>query len=64
VASPGKHLIGAWWLPAAYFADAYVRRGGWMDGHAGFAYDFLKASYFWEIGLKVHELERSAGRGR
>lgn len=56
--------IGACWLPAAYFLDSYVRRGGWMDGHAGFAYAFLKACYFWEIGLKVRELERGAGHGR
>lgn len=52
--------IGAWWLPGVYFLDTYVRRGGWMDGHAGLAYAFLKASYFWEIGLKVRELERGA----
>ena len=56
--------IGAWWLPTAYFLDAWIRRGGWRDGHAGFAYAFLKACYFWEIGLKVRELQRGATRGR
>lgn len=56
--------IGAWWLPGAYFIEMYLRRGGWLDGSAGFAYALLKASYFWEIGLKVRELERSADRGR
>jgi glycosyltransferase involved in cell wall biosynthesis len=56
--------IGAWWLPSAYFLDTWIRRGGWKDGHAGFAYAFLKACYFWEIGLKVDELERGAARGR
>lgn len=56
--------IGAWWLPAAYFVDCYVRRGGFRDGHAGFAYAMVKAIYFWEIGLKLREQnEGPSGRG-
>lgn len=51
--------IGRWWLPAAYFLDCYVRRGGFRDGRAGFAYALAKAFYFWEIGLKVRELGQS-----
>jgi glycosyltransferase involved in cell wall biosynthesis len=47
--------IGAWWLPAAYFLDTYVRRAGFRDGYPGFAYAMAKAIYFWNIGLKVRE---------
>ncbi|MFO0783002.1 MAG: glycosyltransferase family 2 protein [Phycisphaerales bacterium] len=47
--------IGSWWLPAAYFTDVYVRRRGFLDGHAGFVFAFMKAVYFWEIGLKARE---------
>jgi glycosyltransferase involved in cell wall biosynthesis len=54
--------VGRWWLPLAYFADSYVRRQGFRDGHAGFAYAAMKAAYFWEIGLKAAEIER-ADRG-
>ncbi len=49
--------VGKWWLPAAYFADVYFRRRGFMDGHAGFVFAFLKASYFWQVGLKAREIE-------
>lgn len=47
--------IGAWWLPTAYFLDTYIRRSGFRDGYAGFAYAMAKAIYFWNIGLKVRE---------
>lgn len=47
--------IGKWWLPAAYFTDVYVRRRGFLDGHAGFVFALMKATYFWEIGLKARE---------
>jgi glycosyltransferase involved in cell wall biosynthesis len=56
--------IGRWWLPAAYFLDAYVRRGGFRDGHAGFAYALAKAVYFWEIGLKAREHARAESAAR
>jgi glycosyltransferase involved in cell wall biosynthesis len=49
--------LGKWWLPAAYFADSYLRRRGFLDGYPGFVYAVLKAIYFWEIGLKLRELE-------
>ncbi len=47
--------LGAWWLPAAYFLDVYLRKGGIRDGYPGFAYAVAKAIYFWNIGLKVRE---------
>jgi len=52
-------MVGKWWLPAVYFLDNYVRRGGILDGYAGFAYAYLKACYFWEIGVKMRELRSS-----
>ena len=55
--------IGAWWLPAAYFVDCYVRRGGFRDGRAGFAYAMVKAIYFWEIGLKLREQNEGPSGG-
>lgn len=54
--------IGRWWLPTAYFLDTYVRRGGFRDGSAGFAYAFAKACYFWQIGVKVREASEAAQR--
>ncbi len=51
--------IGRAWLPVVYFFDVYVRRLGWLDGHAGFCYALLKANYLWEIGLKVREFSRN-----
>ena len=38
------------WLPAAYFLDGYVRRGGFLDGWPGLCHAWLKARYFAEIG--------------
>jgi glycosyltransferase involved in cell wall biosynthesis len=56
--------IGKWWLPAAYFADVYLRRQGFRDGHAGLAFALLKSIYFWEIGLKARELADEAKAAR
>jgi glycosyltransferase involved in cell wall biosynthesis len=53
--------LGRWWLPPAHFFYSYVVRGGFLDGHAGFAYALAKSNYFWEIGLKVRETAATAG---
>lgn len=46
--------------PLAFFAYSYFIRGGFMDGRAGFDYAFALAAYYWQIGLKVRELERTS----
>lgn len=46
-------MLGAWWLPAAYFLDGYVRRLGFLDGRAGFWHAWMKAVYFRRIGQLI-----------
>lgn len=52
-------VLGAWWLPAAYFLDGYVRRLGFLDGWRGLRHAWLKAGYFAEIGRLMRSLEPS-----
>ena len=49
--------IGKPWLPIAYFLHMYLAKGGFRDGYPGFAYAFAKAVYFWDIGIKLRELD-------
>ncbi|QTG79514.1 glycosyltransferase family 2 protein [Arthrobacter crystallopoietes] len=44
--------------PLVFFLYAYLIRGGFRDGRAGFDYAFALSSYYWQIGMKVRELER------
>jgi glycosyltransferase involved in cell wall biosynthesis len=44
-----------WWLAPAYFLYSYVWKLGFLDGTHGFAFAFLKAAYFYQIRLKIHE---------
>ncbi len=46
--------------PAIFFVYAYLLRGGFRDGRAGFDYAFALSTYYWQIGLKTRELERQA----
>lgn len=46
--------------PLFFFIFAYIVRGGFLDGRAGFDYAFALSSYYWQIDLKVRELERVA----
>ncbi len=46
-------MLGAWWLPSAYFLDGYVRRLGLLDGRAGFWHAWMKAAYFRRIGRLI-----------
>jgi len=48
-------LAGSVILPVFYFTWAYVIRGGFLDGHAGFVHAMSKAIYFWQIGIKLNE---------
>jgi glycosyltransferase involved in cell wall biosynthesis len=52
--------LDKWWFCLAYFATAYILKRGFLDGGAGLAHAFLKASYFVEMRLKILEL-RAAG---
>jgi len=44
--------------PALFFFYAYLFRGGFRDGRAGFDYAFALSTYYWQIGVKTRELER------
>ena len=45
--------------PAAFFLYSYLFRAGFLDGRAGFDYAFALSSYYWQIGVKTRELQRS-----
>ena len=49
--------LDRWWFAPAYFLFTYVIRRGFLDGHAGRAYAFLKYVYFAEVRLKILELQ-------
>lgn len=46
--------------PVLFFLYAYVARGGFLDGRAGFDYASALAMYYWQIGVKYRELQRNA----
>jgi glycosyltransferase involved in cell wall biosynthesis len=43
--------------PIAFFLVCYVLRLGFLDGRAGFHYAIAKSMYYWQVGVKVRELE-------
>lgn len=45
--------------PLAFFLYSYVARLGFLDGRAGFDYAFALTSYYWQIGVKTRDLERT-----
>jgi glycosyltransferase involved in cell wall biosynthesis len=45
--------------PAVFFVFAYLVKGGFLDGRPGFDYAFALSSYYWQIDLKVREVNRS-----
>ena len=47
---PGKPLI--------YFLYYYILRAGFLDGREGFAFNTLKAFYWYQIGIKEFEMRR------
>lgn len=50
--------------PLAFWAYSYVFRMGFLDGRAGLDYAVALAGYYWQIGVKVRELERLGGPNR
>ena len=49
-----------WWLAPAHFVSSWIFKLGILDGRAGFAFAVLKAIYFFQIRLKIIELELDA----
>lgn len=45
--------------PLVFFAYSYLVRLGFLDGRAGFDYALALAGYYWQIGLKIRELQRA-----
>ncbi|KXZ60589.1 Glycosyl transferase family 2 [Microbacterium laevaniformans] len=43
--------------PFLFFGYAYVARGGFLDGRAGFDYATALSTYYWQIGVKYRELQ-------
>ena len=54
--------IRRWWLAPGYFLASYVFRFGILDGYPGFAFALLKWIYFFQIRLKIIELEKAERR--
>ena len=52
-------LMKTSFLPIIYFFGAYFLKMGFMDGKAGFAIAINKALYFYQIKLKIEELEEA-----
>lgn len=45
--------------PLAFFTYAFLLRGGFLDGRAGFDYAVALSTYYWQIGVKQRELLRN-----
>jgi hypothetical protein len=61
--SPAKALFNALPLRSlAFFVYAYVVRGGFLDGRAGYHYALANAFYYWQIRVKQLELEEVSRR--
>jgi hypothetical protein len=54
-----RHL-SKWWAAPVYFLRGYFLKRGFLDGAVGFHFAFCKAVYFYQIRLKIKELERNA----
>ena len=44
--------------PLVFFVYSYVVRAGFRDGRAGLDYALALSNYYWQISLKVRELQR------
>ncbi|MDD3078975.1 MAG: glycosyltransferase family 2 protein [Paludibacter sp.] len=51
-------LMKTSFLPVIYFIGAFFLKLGFLDGKAGFAIAVNKAMYFYQVKLKIEELER------
>jgi len=47
--------LAKWWFAPAYFVVSYFLKRGFLDGAVGFHFCLLKAVYFYQIRLKIHE---------
>ena len=45
--------------PVIFFAYSYFVRAGFLDGRAGLDYAIALATYYWQVGLKVREIDRN-----
>jgi glycosyltransferase involved in cell wall biosynthesis len=48
-------LLGSSWFPPLYFLGAYIIKGGFLDGKAGFRFAIGKMFYFYQINFKIKE---------
>jgi glycosyltransferase involved in cell wall biosynthesis len=51
-------MVGSQWFPCLYFVYIFLLKRGFLDGHAGLVYALSKAIYFWNISVKLRELQR------
>ncbi len=54
-----RHL-SKWWAAPVYFLRGYFLKRGFLDGAVGFHFAFCKAVYFYQIRLKIREMEERA----
>lgn len=57
----GKLAVNIPAKPIVFFVYSYMVRLGFLDGKAGFNYALALSFYYWQIGLKLRELEREGG---
>lgn len=51
--------LDRWWLAPAYFFKTYLYNRGFLDGYVGFVFASLKWYYFFQIRLKILEIQRA-----
>ena len=51
--------LAKWWFAPAYFLIVYFWKRGFIDGANGFNFSVMKALYFYQIRLKIIELEKN-----
>lgn len=47
--------LAKWWFAPAYFMMIYFLKRGFLDGRCGFHFAIMKATYFYQIRLKINE---------
>lgn len=50
--------LAKWWFAPAYFFFSYIARQGFRDGKAGLHLALHKMMYFYQVRLKIKELQR------
>ncbi len=59
----GKLAVNLPAKPLVFFVYSYLARRGFLDGKAGLNYALALSFYYWQIGMKVRELELSGETG-